>query len=124
MPGDSTARPHGPGWRSRASWAETAHVRMSTSHSSPADGSSISPTTRIDHRRHGGLPYVRHDGCTSDIASDTELTGELAHRERLDSALVCEAGSAASRHAVPREGRRGLESGSAAIGIDKLTVYV
>ena len=120
MPGDST-RLHAQGWRSRASWAETAHA-PDIHVPLLARGRQLDLADhQIDHRGHE-VAFVRHV-VVQGHRLDTELTGELAHRERLDSAVVCEA-DRSLEHAVPGEGQAGLGVGVGSIGIDKLTVYV
>jgi len=65
----------------------------------------------IDHRRHE-VAFVRHM-VVQGHRLDTELTGELAHRERLDPAVVREE-DRSLEHAVPgeREARPGVGVGS------------
>ena len=101
--GDIT-RLHAQGWRKKASCAEIAYSRIATSQSSGA-GSSISPTTRST------MPSTRSPLLAtwlySDIASTPSARGELAHRERLDPALIRK-GDRGLKHALPAERDAGL----------------
>ena len=97
-------RLHAQGWRRNASWAEIAHSRIAASQSA-VEGRSISLDDEVDDAVHevalvGDVVVQRH-------RFDAELTGELAHRERFDPALIGEADGGV-QHTLPAEGDAGL----------------